>query len=180
MTAKAEQNFDCLRELARDQLNQLHRFGPIVFEIFEILQNSNAPMPIDPLIERVLAHRKIVLRCDADALNLRAGPSLQSPIIKLVERGAQLLLSDPAEQGKIGKPGAWLHVVDLEGDRGYVVGQYVSLDHDYSSPPAKVEALMFTLESFDRMDLVAIDPNLGVVKLTNKGENVARTLMYSD
>ncbi|MEN4041930.1 MAG: SH3 domain-containing protein [Anaerolineaceae bacterium] len=180
MTAKPEENFDYLSQVARDQLTQLRRFGPIVFEIFETLQYSKAPMQLDPLIERVVAHQRIVVRCDADALNLRAGPSLQSPIVKLVERGAQLLLTNPADKNNIGRPGAWLHVIDMEGDRGYVVSQYVSLDQQYSNPPAKMEALMSTLQSFDRLDLVAIDPNHGEVKLTTKGENVARLLMQSD
>jgi len=180
MTSKADPNFDYLQGLVQDQLAQLRRFGPIIYEIFEALEASGSRMPLDPLIDRVLSEQQIVVRVESDALNLRAGPSIQSPVIKRIERSAQLLLSDPADISNVGKPGAWLHVRDMEGIQGYVVGQYVSLDRDYANPQVKVEALMLTLENFDRMELVSIDPNFGIVNLTTKGENISRLLMHRD
>jgi hypothetical protein len=180
MKAKENPNFDYLRGFVKDQLTQLRRFGPIVYEIFETLETSGSKMPLDPLIERVVSQPKVVVRVDADALNLRAGPSIQSPIVKVVNRGVQLLLTDSTHQTLIGRSGVWLHVLDMEGYQGYVNAQYVSFDREYSNPQAKVESLMFTLESFDRMELVSIDPNYGIVHLTNKGESVARLLIHND
>jgi hypothetical protein len=180
MKSKADPNFDYLHSFVQDQLTQLRRFGPIIFEIFEVFETYGSQMALDPLIDQVLSHQKVVVRVESDALNLRAGPSIQSPIVKQIERGAQLLLSDPADESNIGKPGTWLHVMDLEGDKGYVVGQYVFPDRDYGNPQTKVEALMMTLESFNRMELVSIDPNIGVVYLTTKGENTARLLMHNE
>ena len=46
MTATNGASYDYLRGLVKDQLDQLRRFGPIVFEIFETLGHN--PMEEDP------------------------------------------------------------------------------------------------------------------------------------
>ena len=176
MTASNGAGYDYLHGLVKDQLDQLRRFGPIVFEIFETLETSGAQIQLDPLIDQVLSQQRVVVRVVADLINMRAGPSLQSQIIKLQQRDNQLLIVEPRDYDKIGLNDVWLHVLDMDGALGYVVSHYVALDQDYGNPQYKVEVLMRALDNFNRMDLVTIDPKFGSVNLTTKGENIARIL----
>ncbi len=70
----------------------------------------------------------LIVRTTDDQVALRSSPGVaDNNLIKRLPLRAQLLVTEPGGASKIGAPGQWLAVKDLEGVAGFVAAWYVSM-----------------------------------------------------
>jgi len=174
-----KQEFDYLQSLVSEQIQEIRNFGPIAYEIFDVLMPPAGTMNVENLVHKLMELDKMILQVDADGLNLRTQPGISSPIIKVLSRGTQLIALDSDSDRKVGIQGQWLHVLDIAGDKGYVVAQFVSKIDTARDPREKIDHTMHTLEYFSKMELVQIDKqgDRFDVTLTQKGKYLADFLI---
>jgi hypothetical protein len=182
MKKQENQEFDYLQSLVSEQIQEIRNFGPIAYEIFDALMPPAGTMNIENLVRKLMELDKMILKVDADGLNLRARPGISSPVIKVLSRSTQLIALDSDSDRKIGVQGQWLHVLDIAGDQGYVVAQFVSKIDTTRDPREKIDHTMHTLEYFGKMELVQIDKqgDRFDVTLTQKGRYLADFLVESN
>jgi len=69
----------------------------------------------------------LIVRTTADQVALRSSAAIaDNNLIKRLDLRAELLVLEPGGQAKIGQPGQWLNVKDLDGAVGYVAAWYVA------------------------------------------------------
>jgi len=182
MKKQENQEFDYLQSLVTEQIQEIRNFGPIAYEIFNALMPPTGTMNIENLVRKLMELDKMVLRVDADGLNMRTRPEISSPVIKVLSRGAQLIALDNDSERKIGLSGQWLHVLDIAGVQGYVVALFVSKIETTRDPREKIDRTMHALEYFSKMELVQIDKqgDRFDVSLTQKGRYLADFLVESN
>ncbi len=182
MKKQEKQEFDYLRSLVSEQIQEIRNFGPIAYEIFNALMPPAGTMNLESLVHKLMELDKMVLQVDADGLNMRTQPGISYPVIKVLSRGAQLIALDPDSERKVGVQGQWLNVLDIMGDKGFVVAQFVSKITPTRDPREKIDHTMHTLEYFSKMDLVQIDKqgDRFDVTLTQKGRYLADFLVESN
>ena len=182
MKKSQKQDFDYLQSLVSEQVQEVRNFGPIAFEIIEALKSPAGPINVENLVRRVIEFGKLILQVEVDGINMFVQPALRSMVVKTLARGDQLIALDPDSDRKIGQQGEWLHVLDTNGDRGYVLAQFVTQMETLRDPSERIDRTMHTLEYFSKMEIVQIDKqgNQFDVRLTQKGKYLADFLVKSD
>jgi hypothetical protein len=175
MKKEDNKDFDYLQILVIEQVRELRSYGPVVYDVLGALQPPTETIEVESLVHTVIKKQKTVVEVETDGLNLRTSPAFDGPVIKVLPRGSQLIVTETEGEGKIGMAGQWLQVVDDEGHNGFVVAGYVAKTSASADPRKKVDQVMQTLEYFSRTELVKIDQQPGkyFVSLTQKGRYMA-------
>jgi hypothetical protein len=182
MKKQQKPEFDYLQSLVREQVQEVRNFGPIAYEIIDVLKPPAGPVNVESLVRRVVELDKLILQVELDGINLFMQPALRSAVVKTLARGDQLMALERDTERKIGQQGEWLHVLDINGDKGYVLAQFVSRVETSRDPGERIDRTMHTLEYFSKMEIVQIDKqgNQFDVRLTQKGKYLADFLVQPD
>ena len=179
---KKKSDFDYLHSLVREQIKELRQLGPIAYDILRALLPPTGAIDVKNLVNKVIQDRRPVVQVDPDGLQLRAAPEITAPVLKSMRQQSQLILLDPGSEEAVGTRGRWLHVLEMDGNNGYVEANYVSRVKSYQDPSAIIDMTMNALEYFNRLDFVDItqeNDNFRVT-LTPKGKNMADLLFQPD
>ena len=77
-----KQEFDYLQSLVSEQIQEIRNFGPIAYEIFDVLMPPAGTMNVENLVHKLMELDKMILQVDADGLNLRTQLGISSPVKK--------------------------------------------------------------------------------------------------